>query len=310
MTDDTNALALREAEQEFALTTRVEQSIIERLEGMAEATAIFERRAELLTVCHAAAIKRTRPDDWVINKDRDGNAIAMLRGSGADLIAELYGVCIERIYPLDARGQFAPERVSRQTGTAYGYRCWFDAFSRFNGRAVHAVECTRWSDEDFTGRKIDGAGALVRRPGDDATTLDSDLRAAVQRLAMTKAVRILCGMSRVPLSELETAWKGTAKSTGQAASGHGGGSAAERTATKVAEVGIEEAREKLGDELLRRVGGDKAAAAALLKECTASDTFKGWDTIARITQKWQVEAAWKKLRAHDMFGDAQQNAGE
>lgn len=293
---DTDRSALILADHESALTTRVEQSLVERLSAMEDAVTIFARRAELLTACHRAALARTSGSDWVLMRDPQGIETAMLRASGADKIAELYGVVIDRIYPLDDRGIFAPEKVVRATGNAFGYRCWVDAHSRFSGRAILGLECTRWSDEDFAGRKTSD-GVIVRRPDQSAIALESDLRSSTHRLAMTKAVRVLCGMSRVPVADLRAAGVDLASAAG----GHGHGSSAERTATALTDDAVKQLRETLRAEILACVGGDQAEARALLKEITAGKDFAGFDSIDRMTKDWQVENAVKKLHAHPRF---------
>lgn len=295
------------AAEELALTARAESSLVERLQQMENGAVIFAKRAEMLDVCHTAAIRRTRPEDWILFRDRQGTESAMLSASGADLVAELYGIVVQNIRPMNDRGEFAPERIKREHGDAYGYRAWFDAFSRFNGRSIQGQECTRWSDEDFTGRSVSAAGALTLKPSEAIAALDSDLRASVQRLILTKAVRILCGMTRVPIADLRAAWQGTEKAVDKCKKGSGYGSGSERAADTVTDTDVVAKRDALGNEILRRVGGDKEAASVLLRECTATDKFKGWDSIARITAQWQIDAAWKKLRAHGTFGDAMQS---
>lgn len=295
------------ADSEAALTERAEHSVMDQLAKMEQAAAIFQRRCELLDTCHIAAIRRTRPEDWVLFRDKQSNEVAMLTGPGADLVAELYGVCIRNLRPVDDRGCFAPEKIVLGAGV-YSYRATFDAFARINGRAVENMEAERRSDEDFTGRLIDKDGKFAF--GKDAVAaLDADLRASVARLAMTKAVRILCGMSRVPRSELDRAWKDSGKTSEQCRKGSGYGTSQDRQAqgasNNTAAAGEAEA---LWKQILARTGGDDTEAKNVLKAITSftgkdGKAFPGYDSWQRITSDRMLAMARKRLAEHPVYGD-------
>jgi hypothetical protein len=165
---------------------------------------------------------------------------------------------------------------------------------------MEAIEGSRSSSEDFTGRSdFTGASKLVQY---------NDLRTSVYTLLHTKAVRILAGLSRVPLATLEAAWKGTDKKTDNCRKGTGFGGASGRRASSVSNVDGD-AKQKLKDEVLRRVGGDVHDAKKLTKEITSNPNpgpgkrpFAGFDDLDRCTQDWQIERAWKNLDAHPVFG--------
>lgn len=286
------------SDEENTLTKRAEDSFVEALQKLDNGVALFERRAEVMTKCYQAALKRTRPEDWVLFKDRQGNERAMLTGSGADAVSELYGIVVLNIRPLNERGEFAPQKILRDGDpTIYGYRAWCDAFSRFNGRAIQAVECTRWSDEDFTGRSVDAAGKLTKDPKEKAAALDSDLRVAVQKLLYTKPARILANMTRVPVSELRSAGLAVERCT----QGGGYGKSDERAASALTSDEVKALREKLREEILRCCGGDAAEARDLLAEITKGKDFAGHKSVERMTQDWQVENAMAKLKKHPKF---------
>ena len=289
------------AQEEMTLTARAEGSLVERLQAMENGAVIFAKRAEMLDLCHTAAIRRTRPEDWVLFKDRQGTESAMLTASGADLIAELYGIVVQNIRPMNDRGEFAPEKVKREHADIYGYRAWFDAFSRFNGRSIQGQECTRWSDEDFTGRSVSAAGQLTMKPSEAIAALDSDLRASVQRLILTKAVRVLCGMTRVPIADLRAAWQSSDKSPDKCRKGSGYGSGSERAASALTSDEVKSLRENLRDDILRCCGGDAAEARKLLVEITKGKDFTGFDSVEKMTKDWQVENAVAKLKKHPKF---------
>lgn len=297
------SVSLAEAEQdrEVALAARTDLAVLDRLTGIERAAEIFARRVDLIAACHRAALRATRPQDWVLSRDRHGTETAMLCASGADIVAQIYGIVVTNMRPVDARGIFEPDRLTRANGS-FGYRAWCDATSRVTGGAIDALECVRWSDEDFTGRSTDAHGEIVASRG---AALDSDLRASVYRLARTKAVRVLCAMTRLPVSELAVAWSGTDRSTDQCRRGHGFGSSSERATTAVvADAGIESKRGELRAAVLSAVGGDASAARALLRDLTAGKDFAGFDSVERMTKMWQLENALARLRARTEPGTA------
>lgn len=65
----------------------------------------------------------------------------------------------------------------------------------------------------------------------------------------------------------------------------------------------------LGNEVMRRVGGDADAASQLLVEITKNEKpvrgrpFSGFKTVGSMKFDWQVTGAWERLRAHARFGD-------
>lgn len=281
-------------------------SLADQLANMENGLALFERRTELLGQIRRAAIRSTNPRDWVLFRDKDGSVWGHLADSGAEKIAELYGVEITNVRP-QRDGLFAPLRNLLGNGVVE-LRAQCDALCHFNGRAL-SFESSIRSTEDFTGRKVDDAGGITTSP--DAPALEADLRQSLWTRLRAKAIRVLTGMAQVPVEELEQAWEGTRKSSAQCRKGHGFGSGKERAGQKVAEEGVPAAAAKLADEILRRVGGDEDAARKLLREITANPekNFKGFDSAKRLTQAWQVDGAWKRLREHPTFGD-QQTGGE
>jgi hypothetical protein len=296
-------LPAEEIEREEALAVRAEKSLLQRLENLENAEQIIQKRTELIEALRISALRRTRPQDWVLSKDKQGNETGMLTASGAQLVAEVYGVRVHNVRPLGQHQEFQPEKIEMPNGV-FIIRAWCDAVSEVNGRWAYGLEASRRSDEDFTGRSVDESGVFKFSTG---KAYEQDLRSAVFTLMLTKAVRILCGMTRVPPAELTLAWKGTAKSVAECRRGHGYGSSQERTAGSVAEGGVKEKAVELGNEILRRVGGDTDAASSLLLEITQNKEGKfGKKSIAEFTKLEQVEWATNKLKKHAMFGDEKQ----
>lgn len=297
---------LAQLDAEIALTARAEANFEARIQAMENAAIVFEHRQKILERCYLSTIGRTRPEDWILMRDRAGIEVAMLGASGADLVAESYRIQVTGTRPVNEAGEFVPQRipVPGREGV-YTLRGWFDAVSYMTERYVTSVEVSKRSDEDFTGRSVTKDGSITMRGTDAVGALDSDLRASLQRLMFTKAVRILAGMTRVPRRELERAWEGTGKSTEQCRRGSGYGSGSERNAASLTPREVRAKAVELANEVTRRVGGDKAAARQLLMEITASadGAFAGFDTPDRITKDFIVQRGWERLRAHAVFGD-------
>jgi len=301
-------------EEEVALTRQIERremSFMERAESMKDAMVVFETRANLLAKAHTIGIARTRPEDWILTKDKQGNVIAMLAGAGADLVADVFGIQISNIRPTDARGIFDPEKIPVEGKPGvFTVRAWCDARSNMTGRSIESLEASRRSDEQFTGRGVDKQGNWAF--GKESTgALESDLRAAVQTLLRTKAVRVLCGMSKLPASELVKA----GLDVNQCRKGSGFGSSQERVAVQTAEVGAAEDAVAFEKEVLRRVAGDQDMAFELLRDLTkyaayknkAGDeikAFAGCKSFSELNTAVRVSRAKEKLLKHPVFGDA------
>lgn len=293
---------LEEVLEETRQTDRAERSFVEQLSAMADYAQIFERRTQLLETCYLVAIGRTRPEDWIVSKDPQGNVTAMLAASGAQLVAEVYQVKLSNVRPRDDRGLFDPARTEIAPGV-YSFRGSCDAWSRINGRE-QMVEMTRRSDEDFTGRTVNADGGLTTSRNERVGADEGDLRSSVLTGLLTKAVRVLCGMTRVPPTDLAKAWKGTEKKVEQCRKGHGFGSSADRSASAVTPEQIKAEVEKLRAEVTRCAGGDVGAGKKLVKEITAGPNFAGFDSLDRLTKDFQVTQAWVNLKKHPLFAPA------
>jgi hypothetical protein len=283
-------------DQEEQLAANVKDTLADKLARLEDGLLFLQKRAETFDRAHLLAIRRTEPEHWVLFKDKQGNVNAMLTAPGAPLVAEVYGIQILNPRPLDEAGNFKPEKVTGE-GQLYGYRAWADARSGLTGRYVQAIEAFRASNEDFTGRSaISSTPAIVR---------DADLRASVFTLLLTKAVRVLGNCTRVPPAMLARAWEGTGKSVDNCRHGSGFGSSSERQTQAITPEALKAEQVKLGNEILARVGGDTDAAKKLCLEITSNPDkdFRGFDSVARLAQDWQIANAWKRLKAHPVFGD-------
>ena len=290
LTPEADEASKEEEKASTAITRSIPGSLVDLLAHQEDAVKVIARRAEMLTSIRMAAISQTNPAQWTLMKGRDGEAIA-LPGSGAcNTIGDLYGIEVYDVRPRnDARG-FEPK--TEESNGVTTYRGWASARSVITGSVVELIEASRSSNEDFIGR----------------SSVPGDIRLAVQTLLRSKAVRIIAGLGRLPVSVLEKAWAGDAtKDIKNCQGGSGYGKAADRAAATVSDDDTKTAAKDLGSEMLNRCQGDVDAAKALLVDCTKSlpgkKEFAGFDSVARFTQSWQVEAAWKRLRDHDQYGD-------
>lgn len=269
-------------------------SLVDQLQKMDDYALVFKRRVEILQMCREVAIKATQPEDWVLNKAKDGSVVAMLKASGAEEMAKYYGIQIYNVRPLGPNGEFAPEII--QTDEGVTLRAWCDARSMLTGQTIHSMEASRSSTEKFIGRVYDGE--LVKM---------ADLRASLWTLlTQTKPVRILAAASRMPEPALKKMID-----TSRCTKGSGYGRSDERAAESVTDDDVKAKANELGNEILARVGGNTEAAKQLLQEITAwkgkdGKMTSGFDTVSRITKGFQVKNAWVKLREHVEFGDSAQ----
>jgi hypothetical protein len=294
-----------EAKQETALTSVAEQSALDMLSTLDNALAVIERRSEILEKIHTLAIRGTDPADWVLFRDKQGNEFGMITKDGAAKVAPLYGVKVTNLQPIDGRGNWAPERTLKEGKVTLSGSC--DCRSDFTNREIMGLSASRSSQEQFSGRTNAEHGGFAG----DAVAI-ADLKSALHTLlTITKPVRALAGLSRVPRAELDAGWAGTDKVSGRCRKGSGYGSGQERRTTDVTDDDIVAARDELGAEIMRRVGGDEVAARKLLKEITAKPgKFSGFDQLGRLSQGWQLKGAWEKLKAHEVFGDSHMGEGD
>jgi|GEM_PF-6726345 len=252
------------------------------------------RRSEAIGLLRETAIKFTAPEHYVVSRSEDGRMIASLNASGAELVAQIYGIQISNIRPTDPQGRFEPKAV--EEGNETQFVAWGTGTCKVTGVEAD-VRFARSNTESFVGGGPRRSSKLVRL---------EDVRSCVLTGLRTKIIKSLSGFKSVPVAELSRHWDGTGKDVKDCIQGSGFGSSTERKAEKVAEEGVKEAAGKLAKEILARVGGDQSAAEDLLQDITKGKNFKGRRSAKTFTQMWQVDNAWEALRAHSVFGDSQQ----
>lgn len=288
--EERDALALREAN--FAkLALLIDPKLV------AQAIAAREQSLQLLSV---ACIKRTHSNDWTLYKDRDARVVGVLRDSGAVNVRKLMGISIDNYKPINASGVAEPQVTREPVGNGEEVtvvEMWADGRCALTGEAIEGVYYAIRSDDKFIGRE------RKRGEGDDAKAFVSlqDMKAACRTGLDAKVTRILSGLRKVP-GEVLTA-QGIAHD--QAYKGHGFGTSSDRNAGKVADAGVKDGIEQLRAEVMKRVGGDIEAGKKLVKEITGNPEkgFKGFDSLDRLTQGWQIEQALRNLKKHPVFGD-------
>jgi hypothetical protein len=252
--------------------------------------AAFESAAQLLAKLVPTSIKATRPQDWIKMGDK-----VYLQSTGVERLAPLWGLVFgeptvtREDYP---NGDFAyivrGPVGSRRTGVFYkiieGGRSssdpFFDAFDEEKPKGFYELPAEEKADWKARHR-------IAPDP--------LDVRKAAVTNWMVRAASMLCGMRNLTPADLEA---GGIRGVAEVAyrSGQKGGD------TVPGDLKAEQV--KLGNEVLRRTGGDVEAAKALMLDITKGKDFKGFDTAARLTKDWQIKAAWKNLQAHAIFGDA------
>lgn len=300
--DEGVSVELIPAEQAMAPLRAAGQPIMMQIAQMPQGEQIIERAIQTLITVRKAAIRLTGPTDWVAMKAKgasDDAAFCLLTSSGALKVKKFFMIQVDPAQPTDGQGAFAP-RIERGEDGEVMLHAWTTARSLMTGESVR-VSGSRSSSEDFTGRtQAIGASALTER---------ADLARSVETLLTRKAVEQLSGMKKVSILELAD----LGMKTELIPRGQGFGSSSDRGASAVAPEAVKTMAKELGDEIMRRTGGDKSAAADLLKEITANPPkFGGFNSISRLTQDWQITNARKKLAEHPVFGDKAQggNGGD
>jgi len=274
-----------EKEDEQALVIR--GGMIDSLAAKGEKAleAYLELRQKALANIQTVAIKQSHPYHWTKYRDRDGKVVCVVRDQGCVEMRKWLGISITNYNPKTPSGTVEPKVSKCDKTGATVVEMWADGSCNLTGEQIQQVYYAARSDDDFIGRK-------------DRL---QDLKASCRTGLDAKVTRILSGLRKVPEEILQK----HGVNTEQSYKGHGYGSGADREASKVAEPGVKEKAIDLGKEVLSRTGGDKEAAKDLLKEITTSPDgkFKGFHSVDRITKSWQVDNAWKALKAHPIFGD-------
>lgn len=271
-----------------ALVPKIQTGILQELalQGQGKLERYLKEMQGALDVVKTTAIRNSHPFSWTKYRDRDGKVICVPRDQACVEIRKWLGINITNYRPVNSEGTVDPKvTYDDSSGTRVTVvEMWADGESKLTGEAVEQIYYAAKSDDDFIGRK----GRV------------QDLKASCRTGLDAKITRILSGLRKVPEELLQK----EGLNTEQCYKGHGYGTSTERTATKVTEEGVESTRKALADEILKRVGGDTDAARDLLRDVTSNPPkFSGFDSAARITQQWQVDGAWEKLKKHHVFGD-------
>lgn len=284
-------------EDSIAQTARSQSIATLALQDPLAVKRYLEKLEEGLAILRQVAIKSTTPKDWTRYKDKEGVVICVLRDNGATNIRKWLGISIfgYRGDPLDAKvpGPKVSSEKQDDGKSVTVVELWADAHCARTGETVEGIYSAIRTDQRFRGRE----------------TLQDD-KASVRTYLDTKCTRILSGLRKVPEAVLVEAGLDVAACY----AGSGFGTSSERGAGRVAEAGIKEGDkglDALKAEVLKRVGGDTDAARSLAVDITKNPAkgFKGFDSLDRLTQGWQIESAWKALKAHPMFGDGHGEPG-
>lgn len=283
----------------------IQEVTLDSLAMMEGAMQIVEKKQEMQAFFMKAAIAMTNPQDWVLNRDRDGNESAMLCAPAAEKIAILWGIEIpaDSIRPRDEQGIFRPELVTK--GDERIYTGYYDAYCTLTKMHYCNMSFSRSNKEKFLGR----SNALTKQ---GELTEDSDHKKSVRTGMLTDAVRHITGVRGLTAENLKDHGIDITKCR----KGHGYGTSTERGAQSVSSDDLRKLQNELGEEILKRVGGDKQAAQQLCEECSSwtnkeGEPIKGKRSVSQLTKgDWQIRQAWKNLRAHPVFGDAAQEGGE
>jgi hypothetical protein len=271
-----------------ALVPKIQTGILQALalQGQGKLERYLKEMQGALDVVKTTAIRNSHPFSWTKYRDRDGKVICVPRDQACVEIRKWLGINITNYRPVNSEGTVDPKvTYDDSSGTRVTVvEMWADGESKLTGEAVEQIYYAAKSDDDFIGRK----------------GRTQDLKASCRTGLDAKITRILSGLRKVPEELLQK----EGLDTEQCYKGHGYGTSSDRGAAKVTEEGVGTTKKALADEVLSRVGGDVDTARSLMRDITSNPPkFDGFDTAARLTKQWQVDAAWEKLKKHSVFGD-------
>lgn len=290
------ARQLAAEEQENVAIARREATLA--LNDPSQFEKFLEAREKRLSILRNVAIRSTHGFDWTLYQDRDGRIVGVPRDSGLVHIRQWLGISLFNYRPVDERGEPSARiyKDERPDGTVVEVvELTADGFCNLTGQQILAITHAIRSDDEFIGRERKEGAAT---PGGEWVSRQ-DMRASCRTGLDAKITRLLSGLRKVPFEQLDKC----GIKLEHCHKGRGFGTSAERGAGRVAEEGVKEGVAKLKEELLRVTGGDMSAVRQLTVEITKSAKFAGFDSADRITQAWQLENAWKALRAHPQFGE-------
>jgi len=269
---------------------------LDKISRMKLAIEEFELRSKLVEACRLAAVRATSPTDWVLFKDKQGAATAMLCNSGANVVIQYYGISITNLRPVNRDGIFVPVMEEDTATGEIRYTCWFDAKAHMvPGLEVKDQEAGRSSTEQFIGRGGQSSTS--------AMVAAADLRAACSTLARTKAARILGALNRLSLNVLEEAWTGTKKNVEDCRKGSGYGTAGDRQASSATGEDVLALQAELRTALMALTNDDEEEAKELLAEITLYNG-KSLSSVTQLKNPQQFYFKWKELAAHKNYGTA------
>lgn len=273
--------------------------------------ADLEQRAAMIAKVGEVAIKSTTPQDWTLYKDKEGKIVGVLRDSGAVNVRKWMGISIMRHRnTAKMTEQSVPEALlTQEVIEVPGYgkdparkltitiaEMWADGYCRMTDEYVEAVFIGLRSHDSKGRQDFVGRGT------------PQDIKASARTSLDTKVVRYLSGLRKVDSATLIAMGIDLARCY----KGSGYGTSTDRGANAVSEEGLDVRKDALRKDILRRVGGDEAAAKDLLKDITKwkdKDQKERWSTsVDQLTQGFQVDKAEKALAAHKVFGDAARGA--
>jgi hypothetical protein len=232
------------------------------------AAAIMERRVELLNKLTPAAIRVTRPQDWVVMGSR-----LYLQGTGADRLAPIWGI---------SYGGLQVHREDFADGSfAYVVSGWVE--SKLLGIRLE-IQGGRSSKDSFFANQRNGVDPV-------------DVRKAALTNWKVRAICSITGLhnltpedvqdagfdiSRIPRIEYQTKQDGTRSQ----------GTTQEKTSAA-------DAKTKLWQRLLKVAGGDKSLACKLLERVsefqTKSGKLRSVNDISQMSDRW-AQSTWGRVK--------------
>lgn len=239
--------------------------------------AFIKAQKEAAIAVRAACFSLTEPEEWVLNKDKDGNVTGLIKSAGATRVARmLLGLEIKNLRDADGN-RVSSVQTYVEDGVTVSYIIADVVVGIFNNLNIEGLRAERRSSEQFIGRDTVG---------------NSDLKSSAYTLLTTKAVREIIGWKSVPERVLQEAGLNTKRCT----FGHGFGSSHNRQQAQEtgADAGdLQKKAKHLWDRMLAEADGNEQTAMDILRTCSSFEidgktiSARDWQHLIRKgTAKW------------------------
>ena len=134
-----------EAKKEETAIAAIDRSFVDQLALLDDGEKRIERRSKMLEALKLAAIRATDPQNWVLNRDRQGKTVGFPDVTACDVLSDFYGVSLTNLSPRGDDGVPRPEREELEEGVVR-FTLRGSARSEVTHRNIELIKATRRYD--------------------------------------------------------------------------------------------------------------------------------------------------------------------